>query len=162
MTAADTASLATPIDPAPQPELDLEHFLPYRLSVLSNLVSSAIAAIYAERYALGMTEWRVLAVIGPSPGLTASEVVERTAMDKVAVSRAVDRLVKSERISRREDSSDRRRSRLRLTRQGRAVYAQVVPAALALEQRLLCSLSPADRKELDRLLDLLGEAAHRL
>lgn len=162
MTAADTASLATPIDPAPQPELDLEHFLPYRLSVLSNLVSSAIAAIYAERYALGMTEWRVLAVIGPSPGLTASEVVERTAMDKVAVSRAVDRLVKSERISRREDSSDRRRSRLRLTRQGRAVYAQVVPAALALEQRLLCSLSPADRQELDRLLDLLGEAAHRL
>ncbi len=162
MTAAETANVATRTDPAPQSELDLEHFLPYRLSVLSNLVSSAIASIYAERYALGMTEWRVLAVIGPSPGLTASEVVERTAMDKVAVSRAVDRLVKSERISRREDSNDRRRSRLRLTRQGRAVYAQVVPAALALEQRLLCSLSPADRQELDRLLDLLGEAAHRL
>ena len=98
------------------PELDLEHFLPYRLSVLSNLVSSAIAAEYAERYALGMTEWRVIAVIGPSPGLSASEVVERTAMDKVAVSRAVDRLVKSERLSRHEDSHDRRRSQLRLSR----------------------------------------------
>lgn len=143
-------------------ELDLEHFVPYRLSVLSNLVSSAIAAEYAERYALGMTEWRVLAVIGPSPGLTSSEVVERTAMDKVAVSRAVDRLVKSSRLSRQEDVSDRRRSRLRLTKQGREVYAQVVPAALALEQRLLASLDTTDRENLDRLLKLLSVAAHRL
>ena len=144
------------------PELDLECFLPYRLSVLSNLVSSAIAAEYAERYALGMTEWRVIAVIGPSPGLSASEVVERTAMDKVAVSRAVERLVKSQRVSRHEDSNDRRRSQLRLTRQGRAVYAQVVPAALALEQRLLASLDPADRAQLDRLLRLLSDAAQKL
>ena len=142
--------------------LDLEHFLPYRLSVLSNLASSAIASIYAERYALSMTEWRVLAVIGPSPGLTASEVVERTAMDKVAVSRAVDRLVKSQRLSRHSDREDRRRSRLRLTRQGRAVYAEVVPAALALEQRLLATLGAEDRLELDRLLKLLSEAAQQL
>lgn len=145
-----------------EPELDLEHFIPYRLSVLSNLVSSAIAAEYAQRYALSMTEWRVIAVIGPSPGLTASEVVERTAMDKVAVSRAVDRLVKSSRLSRHADSSDRRRTRLRLTKQGREVYAQVVPAAMALEQQLLASLNVDDRENLDRLLKLLSEAAHRL
>lgn len=159
MSTTESPEITTPCSDA---ELDLEHFLPYRLSVLSNLVSSAIASVYAERYALGMTEWRVLAVIGPSPGLSATEVVERTAMDKVAVSRAVDRLVKSERLSRHEDASDRRRAQLRLTRQGRAVYAQVVPAALALEQRLLSSLDQNDRQQLDRLLGLLNDAAQRL
>ena len=74
-------------------ELDLEHFLPYRLSVLSNRVSDAIARVYSERFALGVTEWRVMAVLGRYPDLSASEVAQRTAMDKVAVSRAVARLL---------------------------------------------------------------------
>jgi DNA-binding MarR family transcriptional regulator len=142
--------------------LDLEHFLPYRLSVLSNRISAAIAREYAERFQLGMTEWRVLAVIGPLPGLSASEVVERTAMDKVAVSRAVDRLVRSGRLLRETDGDDRRRSLLRLSPAGRAVYAEVVPAALALERRLLESLSATDREQLDELLGRLNEAADKL
>lgn len=142
--------------------LDLEHFLPYRLSVLSNRISTAIAQLYAERFALGMTEWRVLAVIGPSPGLTASEVVERTAMDKVAVSRAVDRLVRSGRLQREVDEADRRRSLLRLSSAGRAVYDEVVPAALSLEQRLLAQIPPKAQAQLDRLLAQLGEAAEAL
>jgi DNA-binding MarR family transcriptional regulator len=142
--------------------LDLEHFLPYRLSVLSNRISAAIAREYAERFQLGMTEWRVLAVIGPSPGLSASEVVERTAMDKVAVSRAVDRLVRSGRLLRETDGDDRRRSLLRLSPAGREVYAEVVPAALALERRLLEALSLTDREQLDELLGRLNEAADKL
>jgi DNA-binding MarR family transcriptional regulator len=96
------------------------------------------------------------------PGLSASEVVERTAMDKVAVSRAVDRLVRSGRLLRETDGDDRRRSLLRLSPAGRAVYAEVVPAALALERRLLESLSATDREQLDELLGRLNEAADKL
>jgi len=35
-----------------QSRLDLEHFVPYRLSVLTNRVSSAIARQYSDRFAL--------------------------------------------------------------------------------------------------------------
>ena len=73
--------------------LELERFLPYRLSVLSNRISDAIAREYSQRFALGVTEWRVMAVLGRWPGLSASDVARRTAMDKVAVSRAVARLL---------------------------------------------------------------------
>ena len=45
-------------------QLDLEHFLPYRLSVLSNRVSGTIARIYTERFQLSITEWRGMAVLG--------------------------------------------------------------------------------------------------
>ena len=75
------------------PGLDLEHFLPYRLSVLSNRISQAIASRYAQRFEIGVTEWRVVAVLGRYPGLSAGEVAARTAMDKVAVSRALARLL---------------------------------------------------------------------
>ena len=32
------------------PKLELDRFLPYRLSILSNLISSAIASSYSERF----------------------------------------------------------------------------------------------------------------
>ncbi len=73
--------------------LDLERFVPYQLSLLSNVVSQEIAEAYGDRFGLAITEWRILAVLGRFPGMSAAGVAERSAMDKVAVSRAVARLL---------------------------------------------------------------------
>ena len=102
-------------------ELDLEHFLPYRLSVLSNRVSQGIARTYEERFGLSVTEWRVIAIIGRYPGLSATEVAQRSAMDKVAISRAVRRLLDQGRIEREHNDADRRARHLRLSDAGRAI-----------------------------------------
>jgi DNA-binding MarR family transcriptional regulator len=145
-----------PDAPAPRAR-ELEHFLPYRLSVLSNRISDAIAREYSQRFALGVTEWRVMAVLGRHPGLSASQLVQHTAMDKVAVSRAVARLLASGRLSRESDGDDRRRSLLCLSAAGQAIHDQVVPQALEFERRLLDGIAPAERASLFRLLDRLDE-----
>lgn len=132
--------------------LDLERFLPYRLSVLSNRISADIAELYETRYGLAIPEWRVIAVLAKRPGLSATEVAQRTAMDKVAVSRAVSSLLEASRIQREIDGDDRRKSVLRLTDAGKAVYEDVAPQALAYEQRLLGGLRRDERDALDRLL----------
>jgi DNA-binding MarR family transcriptional regulator len=137
--------------------LELDRFLPYRLSVLSNRISQDIAALYAERFALTVTEWRVLAVLGRYPDLSASEVAERTAMDKVAVSRAVSSLLASGRLKRQMHGHDRRRSVLELSAKGYRVYDEVAPLALAYEQRLLAGLQDDERAALDRLLAQMEE-----
>src|SRR6185503_20763981 len=98
--------------------LILERFLPYRLSILSNRVSRAIAARYAKAFHLTIPEWRIIAVLGRRPGLTAKEVAEATEMDKVAVSRAVAKLVAAKRVSARADRDDARRQILSLTSLG--------------------------------------------
>ncbi|SDW21129.1 DNA-binding transcriptional regulator, MarR family [Lysobacter enzymogenes] len=138
-------------------ELDLDHFLPYRLSVLSNRVSGAIARVYSQRYALSVTEWRVMAVLGRFPGLSANEVAQRTAMDKVAVSRAVARLTEAGRLERDTHDDDRRRSVLQLSPDGYKIYDEVAPMALAFEQRLLAGIETVEREALFRLLDRLDE-----
>ena len=138
--------------------LELEHFLPYRLSVLSNRISQEIAGLYAERFALNVTEWRLLAVLGRYPDLTATELVERTAMDKVAVSRAVASLVADGRLTRKVDGDDRRRTKLRLSAKGYRIYDDVAPLALAYQQRLLSGLDAADRAALESLLSRLNVA----
>ena len=66
----------------PEDRLDLEHFLPYRLSVLANRVSRGFARLYERRFDLKLPEWRVIAVLGRHPGITASDVTERTAMTR--------------------------------------------------------------------------------
>ena len=137
--------------------LELEDFLPYRLSVLSNRVSGAIARVYSERFDLGVTEWRVMAVLGRYPDLSASEVAQRTAMDNVAVSRAVASLLEAGRLERETHGDDRRRSVLRLSAAGEAIYREVAPMAIAFEQRLLAGMDAAERALLFRLLDRLDE-----
>jgi DNA-binding MarR family transcriptional regulator len=127
-------------------KLHLENFLPYRLSVLSNIVSSAIAAAYFAHFGLSIPEWR-------------AEVTSRTAMDKVAVSRAVATLLDAGRLRRSRPQADRRRTHLELTQAGTRVYAQVVPMALRYERELIAPLSAKDRATLDRILRiLLGRA----
>ncbi len=142
--------------------LELERFLPYRLSLLSNRISQTIADLYAERFGIGVTEWRVIAVLGRYAGLSANEVAERTAMDKVAVSRAVARLLERGLIERDTHGDDRRRSVLALSGEGLAVHAQVAPLALDIEQRLLDGLDDDERDALQRLLDKLGSGIARV
>ncbi|WP_425602514.1 MarR family winged helix-turn-helix transcriptional regulator [Luteimonas galliterrae] len=143
--------------PAEHAVLELERFLPYRLSVLSNRVSGMIARIYTERFALGVTEWRVMAVLGRYPDLSANEVAQRTAMDKVAVSRAVSGLIQAGRLQREMHGDDRRRSVLRLSEAGYRIYDEVAPLALEFERKLLGDLPEDERALLFRLLDRLDE-----
>ncbi len=139
-------------------ELDLEHFLPYRLSVLSNQISQAIARLYQARFGIGITEWRVIAVLGRFPGLSANAVAERTAMDKVAVSRAVAALLARGLLLREVHGEDRRRSVLALSESGFAIYDELAPLALERERRLLATLSAEELAQLDRIIaKLAGE-----
>lgn len=145
-----------------EPQLVLEHFLPYRLSVLSNIVSRRIAKFYEERFQLTIPEWRVMAVLGRFPGLTAADVTERTAMDKVQVSRAVARLQTTRRVEQRAVEGDRRARHLFLTEEGHDVYVEIVPLALGYELKVTATLSAAERGQLDRLFDKLLAAAGTL
>ena len=61
----DGSSAREPESAEDDPEiLHLEAFLPYRLSVASNLVSRASARRYQSAFGLSIPEWRVIAVLG--------------------------------------------------------------------------------------------------
>lgn len=146
--------------------LHLDLFIPYRLSVLSNIVSRSVARIYAQRFDLTIPEWRVMAVMGleeeRGDSLCANSIVTRTAMDKVQVSRAVSRMIEAGLIDRSIDPDDRRRSLLHLTERGRQMYEDIVPAALKYEEELLDSLSTDELITLERLITKLTKAARAL
>ncbi len=140
-------------------KLNLREFLPYRLSVLSNTISRRIAGLYDREFGLSVWQWRCMAVLGEAPGLDATGIGKRTAMDKVAVSRAITGMVERGLVLREPSGEDGRRARLTLSPEGTAIYDRIVPLALAEEERLARVLSADERAELNRLMEKLAAAA---
>lgn len=141
--------------------IELEKFIPYQLSIVSNTVSQAIADEYQKRFDLGTTEWRVMAVLARYDGedLSARAVARLTAMDKVAISRALARLVEKGRVLRRVHAGDKRRSVLRLSAAGWRIHDAVAPLARRREREFLERLSTEERRWLMGILDKLMPAA---
>ena len=136
-------------------ELILENFLPYRLAVLSNTVSTTVARAYDKRFKVSIPEWRVIAVLGRFPGLSAVEVAERTLMDKVAVSRAVTKLIKNGRIDREFADADRRRSILNLSEDGKKLHDEIAQLALQFERDLLQGFTDEEIATLGNIMERL-------
>jgi DNA-binding MarR family transcriptional regulator len=162
MVTVETSAPETTAPDDMNDELILENFLPYRLSVVSHTVSTTIGSIYAKRFGLSIPEWRVIAIVGRFPGLSAAEVAERTLMDKVAVSRAVTKLIRNGRIDRQFAAADRRRSILNLSEEGRDVHDAVATLALAFERDLLQGIDDKTYADFNLVLDRLLEKARRL
>jgi len=144
------------------PDLRLGDYLPYRLAIASNQVSSMVAQAYQSRFGITIWEWRVIAILGEGRPVTAQGLCDVTAMDKVSVSRAVRALADRDLLERSSNRADRRSHLLTLTAAGRAIYAEITPVALEAERALLAGLAPEHVELLSTLLDRLRDRARDL
>ena len=143
----------------PHKILQLERYLPYRLSILSNRISALISEIYSDKFALSITEWRIMAVLGEYPDVSADEVSLKTQIEKSILSRAINKLVQRKLLQREFDPLDRRRSMLRLTATGLSVYDEVVPVSYDYEKALVSCFTDAERKQFSEFIDRLYQHA---
>ena len=144
------------------PTLKLDDFLPYRLSIASNRVSSVVATAYQSLFGLKIAEWRLIAVIAEGEGLTQQALGLATRMDKVTVSRAAIALVERGLIARRPNDQDQRSHLLSLTAAGQVLYENVAPKALELEAKVFDGFSAKEIATFRTLLDRLEASAAAL
>jgi DNA-binding MarR family transcriptional regulator len=142
--------------------LKLEDFLPYRLNVCANIVSNALSRIYAERYKIGVPEWRVLVTLGQFGMMTAKAIGIHSHMHKTKVSRAVAMLERRKLVTRRANRDDLREAFLSLTPAGRDIYSDLAPSALEFARKLMETVEPADRAALSRALNKLTERSAQI
>lgn len=154
--ADEIAARATP------PALLLTNFTPFRLNRLATGVSERLSAVYKQRFDLDIPEWRIIVTVGPAWSCTAQHVADTTRMHKTRVSRAIAHLVQRGLIERTSNAEDRREMELRLTKDGRAMYSELVPLALERERALLSCFSEEELRAfnegLERLEEFLGLA----
>ena len=145
----------------PDRALRLDHFLPYRLSVLAAAVSRRFADEYEKSFGLTIPEWRVMAVLGFFKPMSSNRIVEHTSMDKAKVSRAVARLVRRGLLTRRSHPEDGRLLVLGFSPKGRRIYRRIARLAKEWEAWLVAGLLADDRRRLARTLGALTRRLHR-
>ena len=90
--------------------------------------------------------------------LNPAQLMRATMLSSGGMTKRLDRMVEAGLVERRPDPGDRRGTLVGLTRRGKTVIDKAVDAHLSNEERLLRSLSAAERRNLDELLrTLLGD-----
>ena len=157
----ETSTDPSSTDDTPQ-TLQLDDWIPYQFSYISNQASLYLEAFYSARFGLSVTGWRVMANLAIHAPLSAKEVAAHAAMDQVQVTRAINHLHKIGMISRRTDKHDRRKIVLRLSQRGADVYATIAPYAIDIEHQLLAELSDDEIRTLRRLMGKIIPAAKKV
>lgn len=111
-------------------KLELDNFLPYHLSVTSEMVSRALSKVYAG-FGVTIPEWRVMVHLNDQGSLTPSQLGAVTSMDKARVSRALILMDKKALISRRVDQNDKRVAHICLTESGKELFLRIEPEVMA-------------------------------
>ena len=103
-----------------------------------------------------------MAILGREGRLTAAEVVNRSSMDKVTVSRAVKKMSALGMLDKTSNQADGRSTVLYLSAKGRKIYLELVPKMLAVEQQLLKGVSSQDYQLLVQLFEQIRSNALQL
>ena len=140
------------------PPLDLDRFLPYLVNVAASRLSTALSAVYEERFGISIPEWRVMAHVARNRNVSVREIHARVDMDKAKVSRAAARLESAGLIAKKVQSADKRLVALTLTRKGQALYGKIVPLALDYERRTLAIFTAEEEQRFRSLLGRLLES----
>ena len=120
--------------------------------VLSNRITRAFESRIESRYGISVAEWRVLLSLFAASGLTAKQIHEQWAMDKMTVSRAVRRLEEDGRVQRHRHPEDGRSYVLVVTPRGMRLLKKILPTADARYREVLSCLTGRERAALERML----------
>jgi DNA-binding MarR family transcriptional regulator len=141
-----------PGDRASSKSLDLDNYVPAFLTFLANKLSSGASAVYRRKFGIGITDWRIMALLAIEPWVPAGRICEVIGLDKAAVSRSVRDMAAIGLVETQVQDCDQRRQFIALTREGIVMHDAIVDIALERERSLLADLSEEERRVLVRLL----------
>ncbi|RVT83414.1 MarR family transcriptional regulator [Rhodobacteraceae bacterium CCMM004] len=136
------------------PEFDLPRFLPYRMSVAAERLSSDLARRYRADFGISVAEWRVLAHLADAGAVSVRDLERRVNLEKSKASRAATRLEAEGYVTKAVNPDDRRLLVLTLTPEGRDLMRQLAVIARDYQSRLEALLGP-HLSGLHAALDLL-------
>lgn len=139
-------------DPKVEQVLDLDRYVPALVTFIANKLSRSATVLYQKRFAVNITEWRILALLAIEPEISAARICHVIGFDKGPVSRTLAAMEARGLVAIRADREDGRTYSISLTAKGAATHDRVIAAALERERRLLNCLSKAERETLIVLL----------
>ena len=141
--------------------LPIDSSLFFKLVRVVNLTARPFVETLSRTHALSLNEWRAMVVLASHPGLAAHEVAEHCGLDKMSTSRAVAALHRHGRLIKQPDATDARRTLLRLSPQGEALFRSIGTQAGQREVQLFKGITQAEQRALGQTIDRLIAALKR-
>ena len=132
--------------------LDLDRYVPALITFIANKLSRSATVLYQKRFAVNVTEWRILALLAIEPAISAARICHVIGLDKGPVSRTLAAMQGRGLVAIKADRKDRRTHSISLTAKGTATHDEVIGLALERERRRLSSLDNSERATLIELL----------
>jgi DNA-binding MarR family transcriptional regulator len=133
--------------------MDFENISLHWVNRLGFLVRRELAERFkAEGHNVGPEEWAILLLLWRKDGLAPSVIADATIRDRTTVTRFLDAMEGKGLLVRKTNPSDRRRSQVELTGNGRALEAVLVPIAQALIEKTHAGLTEEEQQVLVTLL----------
>ena len=162
MAVAKSSSRADAPDRRSVHALDLRTFTPSAITLLAHKIVAGASALYRPKFGVGVTDWRVIALLGAEPWVAPVRIAEATGLDKAAVSRSLSDLLAAGFVEAEPDAPTKRLRRVALTRSGLALHDALADLALERERRLLSGFNSAERATLQDFVARLLRAADEM
>lgn len=146
---------------APDPDLSRK-VVWYRLFKANNLLYRPFMALFAERYQLSITDWRLMLTLADMGEAAAHELCDATGMHPMNVSRSLASLRAQGRISTVRDPDNRRRKIIRLTDEGWEVYGRLSPHLKRFAEFMFSTMTHLEIEIFGKLIDQMIERLESL
>jgi DNA-binding MarR family transcriptional regulator len=132
---------------------DLATFVPYRISILATLIRRALSEIYRDDPGLTEPEWKVLTTVAHMGPLASGDIGLHMTLDRMAISRALTRLIKLKLVARAPLERDQRMTEVKLSDHGEHIFSALARQAASIEEAILDPLSSEESSEFLRLIN---------
>lgn len=151
--------------------LNIEDFITFRITRLSNALRTNVTKRYLEEFDLSIPEWRLLALVTRLSPVRFADLTHRSSMDKGQVSRTLQVMTKRGLTKMKVIKQRGSRAAAALAApvvvsvapKGKALYKLVLPVARRRQADIIRRLSEADRVAfygmLDQIFAVIGTAA---
>ncbi|PTX04831.1 MarR family winged helix-turn-helix transcriptional regulator [Pararhodobacter aggregans] len=135
--------------------VDIDTYVPYFLSSVSNAMSRGASQIYLDRFGIGIVDWRVISMLAIEPWIPASRICTVVQLDKGATSRSLVKLVETGFLDHEASEQDARRKTYALNDKGYALHDEILAIALERERALIQGVEPEDLEAFLRVMRVM-------
>jgi len=137
---------------------EFSSYLTFKFDLINTELIRRANVVYRRELGLDVRSLRVLRVICDAPGITSTQVIAITMIEKTLLSKVVAGLIELHLIKGTSHPDDARRTQLWPAPGSARTRATSDKLGIAMENEMLSSLTPGERIELYRIVDKLADS----
>jgi len=139
----------------------IDDYLSYLLAQAADAISREFDA-ELRKHRIRAVEWRALALLSDSDGLSIGEFAELALLKQPTATKLIDRMCAAGLVERRHSAPDHRKALVFITARGRERVGNLLVRARTHELKLLADLADVDAEQIKSILRTLIEHASKI